>query len=230
MIRNVITVIGIGLFFAGGALFVRDSINSPKQTNELLENIQEAASANPLDLELASLAGPYSIQLSTNGDPTGDITAHADVDARGNIQTIINEQGTENVFIHVEGNTYIKLPGDEAWLKFSSGSGDSTFSADDIDIGYNKADIEALGDVNQTGKDTCTLGRCRIYTAKNPVTNEDMTIKVEDSLNRLSDISLMAINGKKTTLIYSYDNAIATISPPTQFKEFYSSGTGVSSP
>ena len=213
-----------------GVVFFGARSNSTSPANNLKNNVEEIAAENPLRLDLASLSGPYKVTLETTGDQGGDITASADVDARGNIRTTIKEQNVDNVFVYVDGVTYVYVSADDSWIKFGGGAdARSPFSADDISVGYSKEDIENLTKISQGSDASCNLGTCRIYTAKNPDTDEDVIIKVENSTDRLSDLELANTSGKKTVIAYRYNEAVSSVEPPEQYKEFYTSGTeGVS--
>ncbi len=193
------------------------------RSESLLDNIRVQSESNPFEVDQASFQGPYEVTLLTRNDPNGDIRAIANVDARGNVRTTIQEASVENMFLYIDDQTYIRMPQDQSWLKV--GGADNGLGADDIFIGYTDTDLRDLTNVTEVGEDNCTLGRCRTYTSVNTITNEQVELQVELASKRVSDIHLTAPNGKRTEITYDYSAAFDTITPPQNFKEFYTSGT-----
>jgi len=221
MNKNAIIALAIGVLVVAGGVFAFISSNSDdsNSTNSSETNPSSDSASNPLGLDLASIDGSYRVTITNtaNGSTNNVVT---EIDTNGNTKSTITSNGANSSFIFVNNETYVENPSDGTWLKFPANDSATPVSANDLNVGYTKSDIDDLAGLNivDQGTGPCSAGTCRVYS-KTDEGGDSGTIKVDTKTNRLSDVELNSTDGGSIQMVYDYAADI-NITAPENYTEY----------
>ena len=225
----IVAVIALVVVTGTLALLANDSDADPvnqvePRTEKIDTQYATSSTDNPLSIDLDVYDSPFRVTFEISDQNTAAIQSISEVDGNGNVNSTVFFDGEASSFIYLDGITYTKSPAEESWTQSAAESeGGSLFRAEEFYIGYRPEDIVQLKKygVTQKSNERCGGSMCRVYESVNFDDNTLQVIKVDDTHNRIHEITHVTADStetEETVLTISYDySAAVNISAPDEF-------------
>lgn len=219
MNKNIIIALVVGVLVVGGGVlaFVSmrdDSSDSANSDNNASSTTNLVSEDNPLGLDATSLEPPYRATVDSEDSEGRTTNAVLEVDADGDISSVLTDDSQTIEVRSVAGATYTK-DNEGNWTKFpATEASEAALDAGTIDTGFSDEDLEDIkqADIVDKGTGPCQAGTCRIYD----YTDQDGstgTVKVAVRNNRISELEVTTAAGEVNTIIFEYDSKIDVVAP-----------------